>query len=170
MGDSIYALRSPCIFLPAAIRNLFRCGICQGSGGLGNQMTSFIDSLSHHLQTLPTLAKFAFAMALIVGVPPLARRVRLPAVVGFLFAGVLTGPHVLGLFKEHAPIADFCAEIGKLLLMFCAGLEINLALFNKARHRTALFGLITTTVPFLLGTGVGFLFGYRPLTAIVLGS
>ena len=133
-------------------------------------MAFFIDSFSHHLQTLPTLAKFAFAMALIVGVPPLARRVRLPAVVGFLFAGVLTGPHVLGLFKEHAPVADFCAEIGKLLLMFCAGLEINLALFNKARRRTVLFGLITTTLPFLLGTGVGFLFGYRPLTAIVLGS
>lgn len=133
-------------------------------------MTSFIEWLSHHLMALPALAKFALAMVLIVGVPPLARRVRLPAVVGFLLAGVVIGPHGLGIFKEHAPVADFFAEIGKLLLMFSAGLEINLALFRKARHRTALFGLITTTLPFLLGTGVGFWFGYRPITAVVLGS
>jgi Na+:H+ antiporter len=133
-------------------------------------MTATIESWSRSLLSLPTLAKFALGMAIIVGVPRLSRRVRLPAVVGLLLAGVVIGPHGLGLFGEHAPIADFFAEIGKLLLMFTAGLEINLALFRKAQRRSVLFGLITTTVPLLLGTAVGFWFGYRPLTAIVLGS
>jgi Kef-type K+ transport system membrane component KefB len=133
-------------------------------------MTSPIGPWSRYLLSLPTLAKFAVGMAIIVGVPRLSRRVRLPAVVGLLLAGVVIGPHFLGLFGEHAPIADFFAEIGKLLLMFSAGLEINLELFRKVQRRSVLFGLITTTVPLLLGTSVGFLFGYRPLTAIVLGS
>ena len=37
-----------------------------------------------HTRTLPTLAKFAVAMAVIVGVPPLCRRVRLPSAVRLL--------------------------------------------------------------------------------------
>jgi predicted Kef-type K+ transport protein len=42
--------------------------------------------------------------------------------VGLLLFGVLLGPHVLGFFGEQQPIADFFAELGKLLLMFSAGL------------------------------------------------
>jgi hypothetical protein len=47
------------------------------------------------------LAKFALGMAIIVGVPPLSRRLRLPAVVGLLLSGVVIGPHVLGVFAVH---------------------------------------------------------------------
>jgi hypothetical protein len=50
-----------------------------------------------------------------------------------LLFGVLLGPHVLSFFGEHRPIADFFAELGKLLLMFSAGLEIDLALFPPGR-------------------------------------
>src|SRR5947209_4479484 len=82
---------------------------------------------------VPPLAKFALGMAMIAGIPPLCRRARLPAIVGLLLSGVALGPHVLGVFGEHRPIADFFAELGKLLLMFFAGLEIDLALFRKTR-------------------------------------
>jgi Kef-type K+ transport system membrane component KefB len=116
------------------------------------------------------LAKFALAMAVVVGVPPLSRRVRLPAVVGLLLSGVVLGPHVLGIFAPHPAIADFFAEIGKLLLMFFAGLEIDLALFRRARNRSITFGLLTTSIPLVLGTAVGLWFGYQTVTAIVLGS
>jgi Kef-type K+ transport system membrane component KefB len=116
------------------------------------------------------VAKFAIAMAIIVGVPRLSRRIRLPAVVGLLLSGMVIGPHVLDVIGTNRPIADFFADLGKLLLMFCAGLEIDLALFRRARNRVMTFGLLTTGLPLLLGTGVGLLFGYRPVTAIVLGS
>jgi Kef-type K+ transport system membrane component KefB len=109
-------------------------------------------------------------MAIIVGVPPLSRRLRLPAVVGLLLVGVLIGPHVLGVYPLHPVIADFFADLGKLLLMFCAGLEIDIALFRRAQTRSILFGLLTTAIPLLLGTAVGFLFGYRLIPAVVLGS
>ena len=109
-------------------------------------------------------------MAIIVCVPRLSRRVRLPAVVGLLLRGIAIGPHGLDVIGTNRPIADFLADLGKLLLMFCAGLEIDLALFRRARNRVLTFGLLTTGFPLLLGTGVGFLFGYRPVAAIVLGS
>jgi len=122
--------------------------------------------------SLPHLAKFALGMAIIVGIPPLSRRARLPAVVGLLLCGVVLGPHVVGLFGErpHRPIADFFAELGKLLLMFFAGLEIDLALFRKAQNKSIIFGLVTTLIPLLLGTAVGLFFGYQPVAAVVLGS
>jgi Kef-type K+ transport system membrane component KefB len=120
--------------------------------------------------SLPPLAKFALGMALIFGIPPLARRVRLPGVVGLLLSGVVIGPHVLGIFGEKRPIADFMAELGQLLLMFFAGLEIDLAHLRQAKGRSMLFGLMTTGVPLLLGTIVSLMFGYRIIPAIVVGS
>jgi Na+:H+ antiporter len=95
-----------------------------------------LDFIRSHLPTLPNLAKFALGMTLIIGVPPLSKKLRLPAVVGLLLSGVVIGPHVLGIFPLHAVIADFFADLGKLLLMFFAGLEIDLALFRRARSRS----------------------------------
>ena len=90
-----------------------------------------------HLLTLPLLTKFAIIMALVVGVPALSRRLRLPAAVGLLFAGLVIGPHGLDVLGEHRPIVDFLAEIGKLMLMFMAGLEVDLALFKGGQRQGA---------------------------------
>jgi len=87
--------------------------------------------LRSHDVSLPPLAKFAMAMAVIVGIPPLCRRARLPAVVGLLLCGVVLGPYVLELAGERTPIADFFAQLGRLLLIFFAGLEIDLATSTK---------------------------------------
>jgi Na+:H+ antiporter len=133
-------------------------------------MSHLSEFLRSHALVLPTLVKFAIAMAIIVCVPRLSRRIRIPAVVGLLLTGIVIGPHGLDVIGTNRPIADFFADLGKLLLMFCAGLEIDLALFRRARNRVVAFGLLTTSLPLLLGTGVGFLFGYRPVAALVLGS
>lgn len=129
-----------------------------------------LDTLRAQAAALSPLAKFAVAIAIFVGVPPLARQVRLPEMVGLLLFGVALGPHVLGLFGENRPVADFFAELGKLLLMFSAGLEIDITLFRKAETRSIIFGLVTTTVPLLLGTLLGLAFGYAVLPALVVGS
>jgi Kef-type K+ transport system membrane component KefB len=129
-----------------------------------------LEFLRSHALAMPNLAKFAIAMAIIVGVPPLSRRARLPAVVGLLLSGVVLGPHGLDVIGQNRPIADFFAELGKLLLMFFAGLEIDLTRFRQAQRRTMIFGLLTTTFPQVLGTGAGLLLGYGPLAAVVLGS
>ena len=49
-----------------------------------------------------------------------------------------------------------------LLLMFFAGLEIDLALFRQKHLRSLGFGVVTTTLPLLLGTLVTLWLGYRP--------
>ena len=123
-----------------------------------------------HAVALPPLTKFALGMVIIFGVPVLSRRVRLPAAVGLLLSGVLLGPHVLSVFGTQRPVADFFADLGKLLLMFFAGLEVDLALFRQVQRKAITFGVITTTIPLVLGTAVGLLFGYPMVTAVVMGS
>ena len=123
-----------------------------------------------YLVTLPALAKFALGMVMIVVIPRLSRRLHVPAAVGLLLGGVIIGPYVLGFFGTDRPIADFMAELGKLLLMFFAGLEIDLALFRRARNRSIAFGMATTVLPLLLGTFVGIVSCYAMIPAIVIGS
>jgi Kef-type K+ transport system membrane component KefB len=116
------------------------------------------------------LAKFALGMVLIFGIPLLARRIRLPAAVGLLLSGVVIGPHVLGIFGEQRPIADFMADLGALLLMFVSGLEIDVGQFRQAQTRSILFGVLTTVLPLLFGTAVGLIFDYKLIPAVVIGS
>ena len=132
--------------------------------------TEWVDTVRSHLLALPSLAKFAIVMAGIVGIPRLARRVRIPELVGLLFFGVLLGPSVLDVAGADRPIAQFFADLGKLMLMFTAGLEINIELFRKAQARSVTFGVITTLVPQVLGTACGLAFGYPFIPAVVIGS
>ena len=84
-----------------------------------------VEFIRSHAAALPHLANFALGMMIIWGVPLLSRRVHLPGIVGLLLSGVVIGPHVLGIFGEQRPVVDFFADLGKLLLMFVAGLEID---------------------------------------------
>jgi len=129
-----------------------------------------LESLRVPLSHLPSLARFAVAMAAILIMPSLSRRLKLPSVVGVLFAGIILGPHVLDIFGKDRPVADFMSQLGILLLMFFAGLEVDLNLFRQSKDRVVQFGLITTTIPLVLGTVVGLWFGYAAIPAIVIGS
>jgi Kef-type K+ transport system membrane component KefB len=119
---------------------------------------------------LPLLVRFAILMAIFLLVPPLCRRVRVPAVVGLLLAGVVVGPSGLHAIPGGGPFAEVLGEIGKLLLMFFAGLEIDLSQFRRTGRRSLVFGLLTFSIPQAAGTAVGLLAGYGWLAAVLLGS
>src|SRR5262249_45346117 len=125
-----------------------------------------LESLTH----LPTLARLAIVLCVFLTVPALCRQVRLPAVVGLLAAGVVIGPSGLQIAPEHGEISQFFAEIGKLLLMFFAGVEINLTQFQRVRRRALAFGVASFGVPLVLGTALGCLLGYGLLSALLIGS
>lgn len=132
--------------------------------------SNMISFLRDYLFTMPVLAKFAVGMVMLVIIPRFSRQVHVPVPVGLLLSGVIVGPYVLDIFGTVRPIADFLAELGKLLLMFFAGLEINLELFRHARNRSIALGIATTVFPLVLGTIVGLSFGYAAIPAIVIGS
>jgi Na+:H+ antiporter len=132
--------------------------------------TAALDFVRAHVSSLSPLTRFAIALGAVLVMPPISRRFKLPPVVGLLIAGIVLGPYVLDVFGKERPVADFMADLGKLLLMFHAGLEVDLGLFRQSRRKVTVFGLLTTTLPLLLGTVVGLLFGYATIPAVVLGS
>jgi hypothetical protein len=73
-------------------------------------------------QTMPLIVTLAsgFGLALVLGF--IAARIGLPALVGYLLAGVLIGPHTPG-FVADVELAKQLAEIGVMLLMFSVGLH-----------------------------------------------
>jgi Kef-type K+ transport system membrane component KefB len=131
---------------------------------------SFVEILHRAVEDLPVLARFAIFMALIAIVPRLSRLIRLPGAVGLLLSGVVFGPTVLDVFPREHPLSEFFSELGMLLLMFFAGLEINLPLFRQKIFRSMVFGVATTSIPLLLGTLAAHWLGYGVLPAVVVGS
>jgi CPA2 family monovalent cation:H+ antiporter-2 len=78
--------------------------------------------MDHGIPLITTLA-IAFAMALVFGV--IAERMKIPALVGYLIAGILIGPATPG-FVADPDITSQLSEIGIMLLMFGVGLHFSL--------------------------------------------
>ena len=130
----------------------------------------WFDAFRAHAVVLPNLAKFAIVMAIIAVAPTIGRRIRIPELIVLLAFGVILGPHILDVAPMNHPIVQFFGDLGRLLLMFAAGLEIDLKLFRKAQTRSVIFGVTTTIVPQVLGTAFGLAFGYGVIPSIVIGS
>ncbi len=88
----------------------------------------------HTGHMLETAVVFLLATVLAV---PLVRKFRLGAVLGFLVAGVVIGPHVLGLVDDTARVAQI-SELGVVLMLFVIGLELSPA--RLVVMRRAVFG------------------------------
>lgn len=78
--------------------------------------------MDHNISLITTIAA-GFGMALILGF--VAERVKIPALVGYLLAGILIGPATPG-FVADMHIASQLSEIGVMLLMFGVGLHFSL--------------------------------------------
>src|SRR5215475_12988779 len=118
---------------------------------------------------LPPMTRFAVTLFLLLFIPSLSKRLRIPSCVGFIAAGILIGPHVLGIVPQHADVANFFAELGKLLLMFFIGLEVDLRQFTASWSRSLLFGILTFALPMAAGAAIGWAFGYNPVASVLIG-
>lgn len=70
------------------------------------------------------IATVAGSLCLALAMGLLAHRLKLPALVGYLLAGVLVGPHTPGMVAD-AELSAQLAEIGVMLLMFGVGLHFS---------------------------------------------
>ena len=97
------------------------------------------------------------------------RKIRLPALLGYIVVGIVIGPHILGWLKNKQIIHDI-AEFGIVFLMFTIGLEFS---FSKLRSlKKVLLGLgglqvLLTTIP-TVGIAVGL--GVDMPASIIIGG
>lgn len=126
--------------------------------------------LTEFFQSFPPMARLAIILFLLLVVPMACRRCGLPSVVGLLVSGIVIGQHGLKIIPETPIVSNFMADVGKLLLMLFAGIEIDHVLFKTIWKRSLLFGWLTFMLPLLTGMGVGLVFGYSWLAALLIGS
>ena len=121
--------------------------------------------MPHNISLITTIAA-GLGLALVLGF--LAVRVRLPALVGYLLAGVLIGPGTPG-FVADVEIAAQLSEIGVMLLMFGVGLHFSIDDLMAVR-KIALPGAIAQmAVATLMGMGVAHLWGWSLGAGLVFG-
>jgi CPA2 family monovalent cation:H+ antiporter-2 len=84
-----------------------------------------------HSVTLITTLAAGLGLALLMGF--IAVRLKLPALVGYLFAEILIGPATPG-FVADAALSSQLAEIGVMLLMFGVGLHFSVEDLLAVRH------------------------------------
>lgn len=128
--------------------------------------------MSFQIPSLPlTEADWVFAIifALILIVPVLSQRLRIPVVVGFIIAGMLVGPGVSGLIEREGGV-ELLGTAGLLYLMFIAGLELDLDEFITNRRASFTFGLSSFAIPMLLGSAAMLALGFEVLAAVLLAS
>ncbi|MCZ6760450.1 MAG: cation:proton antiporter [Gemmatimonadetes bacterium] len=117
-------------------------------------------------QTLLTDIVIILGLSLVVSL--VFHRVRVPVIIGFLFTGVLAGPHGLGLVRGVHEV-ELLAEVGVILLLFTIGIEFSLRnLLRMARSvfvGGALQVLLTTAVVFVIARA----FGQEVRHAVFLG-
>ena len=98
----------------------------------------------------------------------IARRIRIPAVVGQILIGIVLAPAALGWLQGGHTI-EVLSEIGVILLMFLGGLESDLGVLKKNFKPALLVALAGVLVPLLVFWGVTTMMGYAFSTAIFYG-
>ena len=97
------------------------------------------------------------------------KRINLPPILAYLFAGIIVGPSVLSLF-DHPEQMHVLAEIGIAFLLFTLGLEFSLPKLQAMRHLVFGLGMSQMVITTLLASGVAYLFGFSTSAALVIGG
>lgn len=113
---------------------------------------------------------FTLVLLLVLLLPRVLEGLRLPGLVGLLLGGVLVGPYGMDLVHPDGKIVDLFAGVGRVFLMFIAGLEIDMVVFQATRRRSLGFGALTFTLPLLAGIGVAWWFEFPWVSAVLVGS
>lgn len=114
--------------------------------------------------------RFALVLLAIVILPRQFERFGLPGMLGLILGGVLVGQWGLALAREVGAVGHFFSEMGRVFLMFMAGLEISLSDFRRYAKPSTLFGVATFGGPMIGGFLLGQVFGYGINASVLIGS
>ncbi|WP_396184374.1 cation:proton antiporter [Flavobacterium sp.] len=113
---------------------------------------------------------FSLILFIILFAPILLNKLRIPHLIGLIIAGAIIGPNGLNLIARDMSIILF-GTVGLQYIMFLAGLEIDLAEFKKNSSKSLVFGMLTFSIPMILGTVVGlYVLHFSTATSVLLAS
>jgi glutathione-regulated potassium-efflux system ancillary protein KefC len=110
---------------------------------------------------------FVFLAAAVVSVP-VAKRLGLGSVLGYLIAGAVIGPFGLQFIQDPGGVLH-AAEFGVVIMLFLIGLELQPAVLWRMRALVAGFGSLQVVLTGILGTALAMAFGVGWQMALAIG-
>ncbi len=112
---------------------------------------------------------FFIVLTIILFMPLLMGKLRIPHIIGMILAGIVIGEHGFNILVRDSSFELF-GKVGLYYIMFLAGLELNLQEFKRNKGKGILFGLLTFFIPFATGMIVGVYFLHFSVLASLLLS
>ena len=130
---------------------------------------------AHFIETIIGVGILLFAAKLMA---ELFLRLKLPIVLGELLAGMIIGPFALGAFLiiDGQPLLEInseiriLGEIGAIVILFMAGLEMTPKEFLRGGKASFTVGTLGVVVPFVAGLAVFQLFGFDALQSMLIAT
>ena len=118
--------------------------------------------------------EFLTTLAVVLSVAALTtvvfQRLRQPVVFGYLFAGMIIGPHVPIPIVADVAIVQTLAETGVILLLFSLGLEFSLRKLIRVGPRAGIVAVVQGALMIWLGYALGRGFGWTKIESFYAGS
>jgi len=115
------------------------------------------------------LTIISLILGIILLIPMICRKIRIPSIVGFILAGIALGPNGFELLQSGTSIQTL-GMIGMLYIMLQAGIEVDVNDFRQQRSHAVVFGVYSFLFPFALGLITSRLLGYGWVTSALLGA
>lgn len=123
--------------------------------------------------TLPIedpLLKFLIELIIILCIPLLLNKIKVPHLLGLIIAGAVIGPNGFNVLARDSSVV-VTGTTGLLYIMFLAGLEIDMGDFKKNKWKSITFSIYTFIVPFVLGLiGGYYVLHFSVLTTVLFAS
>jgi len=114
------------------------------------------------------LQALIYLVAAVVTVP-LAKKLGLGSVLGYLLAGIIIGPFALGLVGQEADDVMHFAEFGVVLMLFVIGLELEPSLLWKMRKSIFGLGGLQVLITSVVIAAIALLFNFTLNRAVAIG-
>lgn len=116
------------------------------------------------------LADLAVVLCVAALTAVVCHRLRQPAMLGYILAGMIIGPHIPIPLVADRQTVETMSELGMVLLMFSLGLEFSLGRLAKLASTAGIITVVQVSLTFSMGYGAGSLFGWSPALCAFAGG
>lgn len=113
---------------------------------------------------------FFIVMIIILLSPIFMSKLKIPHIIGMIFAGILVGKHGFHVLEYDSSFELF-GKVGLFYIMFLAGIEMDMDDFRKNKTKSLVFGLLTFMIPMVIGIASGmYILDFSFVTSTLLAS
>jgi len=123
-----------------------------------------------HLPITEPVIVFGIVLFVILTIPMLFTRLRIPGIIGLILSGMTLGPSGLNIIASKGSI-ELLGTVGLMYLMFLAGLGLDIQTFSRSRNKSIVFGGLTFLVPLVIGYIVCiWVLGFNQIASLLIAS